>query len=697
VSDRYKDTYSVLMIDQHFPDAPYITFDRFDAREQVAKCVEAHVDSLHITTKCHHGYYYYDTKIGVKHPALGGRDQVRELVEAAQEAGLEAVAYTCIQFDNNAVWRHPEWSTITSKGQLRVWLPNHRWNMPCINTGYRQEFLGHVREVIANYDFDGLFLDIFGMGFVPEHVVCFCPACLAAYRRLGLDPQASSPGGRYRMVRYWHDNWAGLLGEIKEMVEAEDPTLGISVNGGLFNESGKTLTHLDWIYSEGGENAHNAVALRNTGVGYPQCGIPAGNDAFDARPQEVVRVMTSTVLAHGCRSLFFFMQGREGNGCFGDDKYDFLGQINAETQAKMAYVKGVQPVTAVGIYHSEASTIARGLEAGTAAFKDSAECEGGIINAFRRISLPCELIPDWRLSADELARYQVVLLPEVICLSEAEAALFRQYVRAGGDLLVTGPTGLRDENNCERSDFLLADVMGVSYAGEARDYSVLWDAGGRFPGWATLSGFLRPEDRSHPLFRFLPERDFRMPGQTFLQVTPGDVDVLARIAEPVARETPTQFIGWLSLPPGERATWPAVTVGSYGRGRCVYVAAPLSAYAADEAVYWPARFLEGLVEFLGVDAGVSVRGPKGVLEGTFFLQGDHLIVHLLNQSVRVTDGEIIPLQNVTVQLSPNRFPARTARMVYPDRRSLPLADRAGRLEVGVPPVEIHTILALELA
>jgi hypothetical protein len=391
------------------------------------------------------------------------------------------------------------------------------------------------------------------------------------------------------------------------------------------------------------------------------------------------------------------MQGRGGDGRFGDYKYDFLQQINAETQAKVAYVKGVHPVTAVGIYHSEAATIARGLEPGKAAFRDSAECEGGIINAFRRISLPCELIPDWRLSADELARYQLVVLPDVICLSDTEADLFRQYVRAGGDLLVSGKTGLRDENNCDRPDFVLSDVMGVSYAGENHDYGVLWDAGGRAPGWATLSGFLRPEDRSHPLFRFLPERDFRMPGQTFLQVTPGEVEVIARIAEPVARETPTQFIGWLSLPPGERATWPAVTVHSYGGGRCVYVAAPLSAYAADEAMYWPARLLEGAAEFLGVDAGVSVLGPKGILEGTYFLQGDRLIVHLLNQSVRVTDGEIIPLQDVKVQLSKDRFPARSAQMVYPDRQSLPLEDQGGRLEVGLPPVEIHTILALELA
>ena len=701
MSNRYQDTYTALMIDQHFPDAPYITFDQFDAREQVRKCVEAHIDSIHITTKCHHGYYYCDTQVGIKHPALGGRDQVGELVTSAGEAGLEAVAYTCIQFDNNAVRRHPEWSSVTADGRPRVLLPNHRWNMPCINTGYRREFLDHVREVIANYEFDALMLDIFAMSFFWERIVCHCRSCLDEYERHGLDLRDPSPTERYRMMRYWHDNWAGFLSEIIETVRAEDPTLAITLNGGPFHESGKALSQLDWVYSEGGENAYNPAALRNLGPAYPQCGIPAGNDAFDAWPQEVVRIMTSSVLAHGCRTFFFFMQGREGDGRFADYKYDFLRQINAETRAKTAYVKGARPVTAVGVYHSEASNIARSLEASDAGWWEMAENEGSIIDAFRRVSVPCELVPDWRLAARELGCYQLVVLADVVCLSQAEADLFRGYVENDGNLLVTGQTGLRDEHNRERPDFALADVLGVSYAGENRDYGLPWDAGGQFPGWATLSGFLRPDDRRHPMFRHMPERDFRMPGQTFLQVTPTDSEIVARIVEPVDRETPTQFIGWLSLPPGDRAEWPAVTVRAtrgrpYGQGTCVYVAAPLSDYAKDKEMYWPARFLEGVVDFLGVDAGVSVVGPKGMLEGTYFLQGGRLVVHLLNQSVRVTGGEIIPLRDVSVRVGREAFQVSAAQIVYPEQRSLPLNELAGCVEIGVPDVEVHTILALEL-
>ena len=86
MSNFYKDTFRALMIDQHFPDAPYITFEKFNAAEQVRKCKKSFVDSLHITMKCHWGYSYYNTKVGIKHPALGARDQAGELIQEARKA-----------------------------------------------------------------------------------------------------------------------------------------------------------------------------------------------------------------------------------------------------------------------------------------------------------------------------------------------------------------------------------------------------------------------------------------------------------------------------------------------------------------------------------------------------------------------------------------------------------------------------------
>ena len=155
MSDRYKDTYRILMIDQHFPDAPYITFSKFDAAGQIRRCRRAHVDCLHVTTKCHWGYSYYPTKAGVVHPALAGRDMVGELVREIREAGMEAVAYYCILFDNLAARNHADWRFTTKEGKPAIWNEfcgqkepdSWRWNAPCFMTGYRQYCLDQLAEV----------------------------------------------------------------------------------------------------------------------------------------------------------------------------------------------------------------------------------------------------------------------------------------------------------------------------------------------------------------------------------------------------------------------------------------------------------------------------------------------------------------------------------------------------------------------
>lgn len=60
---------------------------------------------------------------------------------------------------------------------------------------------------------------------------------------------------------------------------------------------------------------------------------------------------------------------------------------------------------------------------------------------------------------------RVLLLCNVICMSDDEVEKIRQFVRAGGGaVLATGKTSLYDEDRRQRQDYGLADVFGVSYA-----------------------------------------------------------------------------------------------------------------------------------------------------------------------------------------------------------------------------------------
>jgi hypothetical protein len=59
---------------------------------------------------------------------------------------------------------------------------------------------------------------------------------------------------------------------------------------------------------------------------------------------------------------------------------------------------------------------------------------------------------------------QVLVLANVLCMSDEEIANVRAFVNAGGSLFATGLTSLYDQDRRQRRNYGLADVFGVSFA-----------------------------------------------------------------------------------------------------------------------------------------------------------------------------------------------------------------------------------------
>ena len=161
MSDLYKKTYRGYLVDHHTPDHPGVGFEKLDAGEWERFIEEAKLDHLMLYCKDHWGYSYYDTSIGKKHPALGERDWVGELVPVLRRHGIEFTAYYCFEYDSYAVKAHPEWSTINRDDvPLVCGMPtnssNARWGMPCYETDYRAYILGQLKEIVERFRSHGL-------------------------------------------------------------------------------------------------------------------------------------------------------------------------------------------------------------------------------------------------------------------------------------------------------------------------------------------------------------------------------------------------------------------------------------------------------------------------------------------------------------------------------------------------------------
>ncbi len=79
--------------------------------------------------------------------------------------------------------------------------------------------------------------------------------------------------------------------------------------------------------------------------------------------------------------------------------------------------------------------------------------------------LPLTLITELDLKPEILNRHQVLILPNVACLSDDQVQTIRDYVAQGGGLVATCETSLFDELGHSRGDFALKDVFGTSYGG----------------------------------------------------------------------------------------------------------------------------------------------------------------------------------------------------------------------------------------
>ena len=140
----------------------------FDARAFARTFKQSHVNSVTVFAKCHHGQCYYPTKTGMQHPALAGRDLLGEQIEALHREGIRAPIYTTIVWEEDAAHKHPEWRQLTKEGLFagRMHTGNTgvhpgMWKyLNFLNPDYQDYIEAHLREICANYDVDGLFLDI---------------------------------------------------------------------------------------------------------------------------------------------------------------------------------------------------------------------------------------------------------------------------------------------------------------------------------------------------------------------------------------------------------------------------------------------------------------------------------------------------------------------------------------------------------
>jgi beta-galactosidase len=190
----------------------------------------------------------------------------------------------------------------------------------------------------------------------------------------------------------------------------------------------------------------------------------------------------------------------------------------------------------------------------------------------------------------DLSTYKLVVAPALHVVSDAATENLKGFVEAGGVLVVTQRSGVKDEANAvvnQRLPGLLAELCGV----EVEEYDSL------------------SADMHNELEFALPELASRSPAPVSTWC-----DVLKpNGATAVARYTQDYYAGK-----------PAITLNRFGQGQVVYVGALGDARLYETLAGW-------LLDSVGVQA--ILTAPKGV-EVTERWQGDQRLLFVLNHTER---------------------------------------------------------------
>ena len=234
-----------------------------------------------------------------------------------------------------------------------------------------------------------------------------------------------------------------------------------------------------------------------------------------------------------------------------------------------------------------------------------------------------------RRDLDRLSDWQVIVLPNAVCLGADEVEALRAYVENGGSLLATKHTSLVTREGERLGDFGLADVFGVSYAGETSQTVT----------YVAPSG---ESDERCGVLPGLPDHALRHPAAG--DGAPGRGGPRDRDA---AVHAPDR--GTLRVDPHRPARHPdrlpAVVLNRYGKGTVIYCAGVIESWEHDTQ----RAVLVSLVRLLAARPyWVEMAAPKAV-EATLFLQEDRgrFVLNLINYQQELPN---IPIHDLTIRV-----------------------------------------------
>ena len=405
-----------------------------------------------------YAWYPTDLELQAGNPFLT-RDLVGDMIDACRRSGLRFIGRYDLSKGTEIAFRaRPDWFCRRHNGQPMEYEGTYQ---ACINGGwYQEQAIRVIEETLGRYEIDALFCNMFGYVKADyshrANGLCYCENCRTGFSAFSggdeLPAQADPTDPVYRRYLQFQDATTEALSrKIYVTVKRVRPTTGIAnlLGGADFmrTEANHSIVRSqpEWAYQSG----EQARAARSIGGGAPYSASVVHFIDFPWR---------HAAESAACQGLRLAQQLANG----GSPHYYFLGTFDQEDEKPLDLVKwffafharheaiydGLVSGAKIALYHSQ-KTERYGLrEEVRDVHKELGHAFRGAFRALLELGLAFDTVSDRRAEdprfGDMLAHYDIIVLPDVACLADAEAAALDRFVEAGGTLLLTGRPGIGD-------------------------------------------------------------------------------------------------------------------------------------------------------------------------------------------------------------------------------------------------------------
>jgi hypothetical protein len=569
---------------------------QFDKAAYQATLKEAAVNSVSTFATCHHGWSYYNTKVGKRHPGLSF-DLLRAQFDACKEIDINVPIYLTAGVHNLAAEEHPDWREVDPEGRYAGWATSNLdagFKTMSFHSPYLDYLCEQVREVMELFpNADGIFLDI-----INQAEDCSIWG-LRHMQAVGLDPLKPEDRRQSRL-----DGLMKYYQRVTDTVRSIDPNMPIFHNSGHvtpgYRDILKFFSHLEleslptggWGYDHFPMSAKYVHQLDMEYLGMTGKFHSTWGEFGGYKHPNALRYECCAMLAYGAKCSV----GDQLHpvGTLDESTYAIIGEAYRDVAAKEAFVQGARNVADVGLLLSGAI---KGAESFLNNVRDSASDTGA-----GRMLLEAHVLFDVLDAEMDFAPYKLLVLPDEVVVGPELEVKLKAFVAAGGKLLLTGDSGIDPERG------MLFDVGAE--VGELSEF---------LPDYVLPKESLRADFVNRPMVMYGRSRR--------VKVTDGES--LGDIYDPYFNRRWDHFCSHQHAP-----NQPEVSGYNCGarKGNIMYLAHPIfTIYRSYGQVALRQYFEKALAQLLADDRSVSVAGLPSTGRVSLMHQAEaqRYVLHLL--------------------------------------------------------------------